>query len=399
MSLTELAKEAAGLEAIQLTEAQACDFELIATSALAPQHGFDAAVPLLSARAFAIGSRIALRDGFNERLAVLNVIACDPAGNSFALQGNIEVIRRPRWRGFDSLRLTPAEVRERYGPCVAWVPRAWPTQEEAMRAQALARESSLPVVLVVPSHLPPQLSLSARVRAAQRAAEAIGAQVVIAPVAADERLPDVLRNYGAVHLVEPGGARQLPAVEAICAEEQPPRLAQGFCLWFTGLPSSGKSTVASEVATLLEERGRRFTFLDGDVVRTHLSKGLGFSRDDRDTNILRIGWVASEIVRHHGVAICAAVSPYEATRERVRAMMGEGQFILIHISTPAEICETRDVKGFYAQARAGAITGFTGVDDPYEIPQHANLRLETAEASPRDNAKAVLEYLVQEGFL
>jgi adenylyl-sulfate kinase len=399
LSLTELAKEAATLEAIQLNEAQACDFELIITGALAPRTGYDASFPLVCPREFVAGSRIALRDGFNERLGILTVSACKPSATGYSLLGSIEVIRRPRWRGFDSLRLTPPEVAERSGSCIAWVPQPWPTVDEAALAHSLSRETSLPVVLFVPSHTSTHLSLSARVRAAQAEAASINGSVVIIPLANQELLPEVLRNYGAAHLVQPGGKALLPDVEEIRRAEEPQRSAQGFCLWFTGLPSSGKSTVASEVATLLEERGRRFTFLDGDVVRTHLSKGLGFSREERDINILRIGWVASEIVRHRGVAICAAVSPYEATREQVRSMMGEGQFILIHVATPAEVCETRDVKGFYAQARAGAITGFTGVDDPYEIPQHASLRLETSATTPRANADLVMQHLTQQGFL
>ena len=395
MSSIELTKEAAGLESIQLNEAQACDYELLVTGALEPRVGYDAELPLASDRPFTPGSHVALRDGFNERLAVLTVTACEPRGATFALQGTLAVIRRPRWRGFEALRLTPAESRERFGACVAWAPQPWPTVEEASRAASLAREMGLPAVLFVTSHLPAQVSLSARARAAQ----VTGSNVVIVPVAAKERLADVLRNYGATRIVEAGGVELPPEVAAIRDTEQPPRNAQGFCLWFTGLPSSGKSTVAAAVATLLEERGRRFTFLDGDVVRTHLSKGLGFSREDRDTNILRIGWVASEIVRHRGVAICAAVSPYEKTREAVRAMMDDGQFILIHVDTPAEVCETRDVKGFYAQARAGVITGFTGVDDPYEISRHAEIRLETTSTTAESNGRVVMEYLVRNGFL
>lgn len=399
MTPIDLAREAAALDAIQLSESQSCLFELIVLGALAPLHGFDGDCPLLTNRPFAPGTRVALRDGFNVRLGVLTVASCEAAGAEFALRGPVEAIERPRWRGFEALRLTPTELRDRTRECVAWVPSPWPTIEEAWRAAGLSKQSGLPVVLFVPSHLPPHVALAARTRAAQAAASEIGAQVIIPPLADPALLPAVLRAYGARHVVETGGDSWLDAVAAIRRAEHPPRPEQGFCLWFTGLPSAGKSTVAAEVATLLEERGRRFTFLDGDVVRTHLSKGLGFSREDRDTNILRIGWVASEIVRHGGVAICAAVSPYESTRERVRAMMGEGQFLLIYIATPAEVCETRDVKGFYAQARAGAIKGFTGVDDPYEVPARPSLRLETADTTPRDNARVVMEYLVQEGFL
>ncbi len=398
MSTTELAIEAAGLESLQLTEHQACLFELLITYALEPSMGFDADYPLDSPAPYEPGTRLALRDGFNERLGVLTVTACAPAGDGYQLHGSLQPIMRPRWRGFEPLRLTAGEACERLGPCIAWVPSPWPTREEAVGAAQLAFEDGLPIVIFVPSHLPPHVGLPARVRAAQAAAAETGAEVVILPMADPALLDTALTHFGARRRVASGGSVLFDAVEAIRRAEQPPRTEQGFCLWFTGLPSAGKSTIAAEVATLIEERGRRFTFLDGDVVRTHLSKGLGFSREDRDTNIRRIGWVASEIVRHGGVALCAAVSPYESTREQVRSMMPEGQFILIYVATAPEVCETRDVKGFYAQARAGAITGFTGVDDPYEEPSQPSLRLDTTSATPRANARAVMEFLVQEGF-
>jgi len=150
----------------------------------------------------------------------------------------------------------------------------------------------------------------------------------------------------------------------------------------------------------LMEHGRQVTVLDGDVVRTHLSKGLGFSQEDRDINILRIGFVSAEIVRHHGVAIGAAVSPYRLTRDRVRAMMREGAFVETYVDTPVEVCEQRDVKGFYAKARAGIIKGFTGVDDPYEPPLSPEIVLHTDNGeTPRENAERVIRYLVDRGFL
>ncbi len=188
-------------------------------------------------------------------------------------------------------------------------------------------------------------------------------------------------------------------VGEILAGAFPPRHKQGVCVWFTGLPSAGKSTVAEILTVLLMERGRQVTVLDGDVVRTHLTKGLGFSKADRDTNILRIGFVASEIVRHHCTAVCAAVSPYRATRNQVRAMMREGAFVEVFVDTPVEVCEQRDVKGFYAKARAGEIKGFTGVDDPYEPPFHPEIRLETTELAPADNAQLIVKYLTEKGFL
>jgi sulfate adenylyltransferase len=186
---------------------------------------------------------------------------------------------------------------------------------------------------------------------------------------------------------------------AILASSYPPRHLQGFCIWFTGLPSSGKSTVAEVLTVMLMEHGRQVTLLDGDVVRTHLSKGLGFSKEDRDTNILRIGFVASEIVRHNGAAICAAVSPFRNTRNQVRVMMRDGAFVEVFVDTPIEVCEQRDVKGFYAQARSGKIKGFTGVDDPYEPPLGAEIRLTTTDASPEESAERIRQFLLARGLL
>ncbi len=190
-----------------------------------------------------------------------------------------------------------------------------------------------------------------------------------------------------------------PEVADILAETYPPRHRQGVCIWFTGLSGAGKSTVAEVLTTLLMERGRQVTVLDGDVVRTHLSKGLGFSKDDRDTNIRRIGFLASEIVRHGGVAICAAVSPYRATRNDVRAMVGDYQFVEVFVDTPLDVCEGRDVKGMYAKARRGEIKDFTGVDDPYEPPLDPELTLDTVSQTPEENAHAILAWLVERGFV
>jgi sulfate adenylyltransferase len=190
-----------------------------------------------------------------------------------------------------------------------------------------------------------------------------------------------------------------PETATVLSRISLPRDQQGFCLWFTGLSGAGKSTIAEILAILLMEHGRQVTVLDGDVVRTHLSKGLGFSKEDRDTNILRIGFVAAEIVRHNGVVICAAVSPYRAARNESRRMVGENRFIEIFVDTPLEICERRDVKGMYAKARRGDIKGFTGIDDPYEEPLDPEIRIDTTVCSPEANAREVIEYLVERKFL
>ena len=193
-----------------------------------------------------------------------------------------------------------------------------------------------------------------------------------------------------------------PEVAEILAESYPPRHAQGVCVWFTGLSGSGKSTTAEALTALLMEEGRRAAVLDGDVVRTHLSKGLGFSKEDRDANILRIGFVASEVVRAGGVAVCAAVSPYAAARDAVRGMMeadAGGNFVEVYVNTPLEVCEERDSKGMYAKARRGEITGFTGIDDPYEAPAAPELELETTASTPEENARRILDELRRRGFV
>lgn len=190
-----------------------------------------------------------------------------------------------------------------------------------------------------------------------------------------------------------------PEVAAILGESYPPRHRQGVCVWFTGLSGAGKSTTAEVLTTLLLERGRQVTVLDGDVVRTHLSKGLGFGKQDRDINIRRIGFVGAEIVRHGGIVLCAAVSPYRATRNDVRNMVGGDHFIEVFVDTPLDVCEQRDVKGMYAQARRGEIKDFTGIDDPYEPPEHAELSLDTVGHSPEENARLILDYLSEKGFV
>jgi sulfate adenylyltransferase len=190
-----------------------------------------------------------------------------------------------------------------------------------------------------------------------------------------------------------------PEVATILAEAYPPRHHQGVCIWFTGLSGSGKSTTAEVLTVMLLEYGRQVTVLDGDVVRTHLSKGLGYSKEDRDTNVRRIGFVASEIVRHGGIVIAAAVSPYRAARNEVRNLVGADHFIEVFANAPLEICEQRDVKGMYAKARRGETKGFTGIDDPYEPPLHAEIELDTVFCPPEDNARIIFNFLYKCGFL
>jgi sulfate adenylyltransferase len=190
-----------------------------------------------------------------------------------------------------------------------------------------------------------------------------------------------------------------PEVAEILAETYPPRHKQGVCLWFTGLSGAGKSTTAEIVTYLLQEHGRQVSVLDGDVVRTHLSKGLGFSKEDRDINIRRIGFVASEIVRHGGTVVCAAVSPYRATRNDVRNMVGVDHFVEVFVDTPLAVCESRDSKGLYAKARRGEIKGFTGIDDPYEPPQNPEIIIDTVNCTAEANARRIVQFLIIRGFI
>jgi sulfate adenylyltransferase len=192
-----------------------------------------------------------------------------------------------------------------------------------------------------------------------------------------------------------------PEIIAELRSTHPPKHQQGFTVFFTGLSGSGKSTIANALLVkLLEQGARRVTLLDGDVVRKHLSSELGFTREHRDINILRIGYVASEITKYGGVAVCAPIAPYAATRRQVREMIeAVGGFIEIHVSTPLEVCEQRDRKGLYALARAGKIKEFTGISDPYEEPQNPEMQIDTRSLTPDLAAHRILVKLESLGYI
>jgi sulfate adenylyltransferase len=405
---------AANLPSLQLTARQVGDLEMVAAGLNWPLW-------------LVVDESLALRNPRNELLGII-----EPGG------GIHHLVLAPH-PDFPDLRAAPDAVRARLAglgrPNVLAVPFARPLwrEDEALLADLAARLDAALLILALSDD--GGLDFYARVRALRLTAERRLPPNVVRllpalswPAERGPALAAVARAFGATHLAWPAPQRtperrseldglrvvdwpgcpfgdaalpegQRAEVADILAQAHPPRVREGFCLWFTGLPSSGKSTVADEVVPRLREAGRSVTLLDGDVVRTHLSKGLGFSREDRDANILRIGFVAAEIVRHHGVAVCAAVSPYLATRQAVRAMVGPGRFVEIHVDTPIEVCERRDVKGLYAQARAGRIRGFTGVDDPYEAPPTPELRLATLDRTPADNAGVVLAWLREAGFL
>ncbi len=192
-----------------------------------------------------------------------------------------------------------------------------------------------------------------------------------------------------------------PEVARELAASYPPRSHQGFTVFFTGLSGSGKSTIANALLVkFLETGGRPVTLLDGDIVRKNLSSELGFSKEHRDINIRRIGYVASEITKNGGIAICAPIAPYESVRREVRAAIEPlGGFILVHVSTPLEVCEGRDRKGLYAKARAGILKQFTGISDPYEVPSDAEVTLDTTAMTPEEAAQEIILHLEQKGYV
>ncbi|MGH3472335.1 MAG: adenylyl-sulfate kinase [Nocardioidaceae bacterium] len=199
---------------------------------------------------------------------------------------------------------------------------------------------------------------------------------------------------------KPVGERP-PEVEAIVAQDRPPRDRRGLVVFFTGLSGSGKSTLARALVDAVLERGdRTVTSLDGDVVRHHLSQGLGFTREDRETNILRIGFVAAEVARHGGLAVCSPIAPFESTREQVREMVERagGGFVLVHVATPLAECERRDRKGLYARARAGEIADFTGISSPYEEPSIA-LKVDTTNRDIAECLEDIVAALTEQGWL
>ena len=193
-----------------------------------------------------------------------------------------------------------------------------------------------------------------------------------------------------------------PAVARELARSRPPRRIRGVVLFFTGLSGSGKSTIARGLADELAETGERtVTLIDGDVARRFLTAGLGYAKADRDTNVRRIGFVAAEAARHGGLALCCPIAPYAQARATARqlALTAGAGFVLVHVSTPLDVCEDRDRKGLYAKARQGRLTGMTGIDDPYELPQDADLVIDTSRLSIDEAVDSVIEYLVVEGWL
>ncbi len=543
----ELWARAASLPRLQLSARSVCDLELLATGGFSPlarfmnQADYDrvleemrladgtlfsipVTLPVRAEAGVKLDAEIALANQHNDLLAVMRVeeiygwdkerearlaygstdlrhplvAEMNSWGESY-ISGELKVLALPRYYDFRSLRLTPAEVRERLRALNHKNVVAFQTRNPLHRAHEeltarAAREIDGALLLhpVVGMTKPGDIDHYTRVRSyrvlAERYYDPNRMLLALLPLAMRMAGPRealwhavIRRNFGANHLIvgrdhaSPGkdskdkpfygpyDAQELvaqhaeeigvkpmpfsellyipeedryeessripegkrtasisgtevreqylqrgrslpgwftrPEVASILAEAHPPRHEQGFCIWFTGLSGAGKSTTADILIIKLLEHGRQVTSLDGDVVRTHLSKGLGFSKEDRDTNVRRIGFVAAEIARHGGGVICAAVSPYRATRNECRALVGDDRFVEVFVDAPLEVCEERDTKGMYALAREGKIKNFTGIDDPYEPPSNPEITIDTVKLSAEENADLILAYLVEQGFI
>ncbi|MGN6780506.1 MAG: adenylyl-sulfate kinase [Marmoricola sp.] len=353
------------------------DLELLLAAAYAPRDRFDEDIPL------------------DAPAGDLELV--DPEGLPLARRnddGTLVALGHAAYGPFRRLHLSPAQVRERHhGSLVVPLNRA-PSQAD-LDAITAARDGRPVVLLALCGVGTPQgLTPVGLLRVALRAADLLGDAHVVAvplPVHDGGRLDAQLRaqvigNYAVGEVYdEISGGEPASALSEIVEHDQPGE--RGVVVFFTGLSGSGKSTLARALQDqVLEHGSRTITSLDGDVVRRHLSAGLTFSREDRETNIRRIGWVAAEIARHGGVASCSPIAPFDATRRAVRELVEDagGEFVLIHVATPLEECERRDRKGLYAKARAGEIADFTGISSPYEEPEDAAVVVDTTGRSIQD---------------
>ncbi len=384
------------------------DLELLGLGALGTGRFEDAGglvtltVPAAVGQAALAAGQVELVDPEGLPLALLGVESSYDAGDSrTGLTGAVRFLGHHEFGPFRHLYQPPAGVRAAHRAETLTVPVTAPLTDQDLAALA---DHAGPVLLLAlaGTGTPRGVSTVGLVRATLAAAALLPDAAVVAVALAtlgdqdrdDARRRQVLEAYAPGAVQEAAGAGALPAeVADVVRHDRPGPGEQGLVLFFTGLSGSGKSTLARALHDRLLEAGRRtVTSLDGDVVRRNLSAGLGFSRADRETNIRRIGWVAAEISRHGGVAICSPIAPFDATRRQVRAMTEEagGAFVLVHVATPLEECERRDRKGLYAKARRGEIPEFTGISSPYEEPEDATVRVDTTGRTIEDALADVL---------
>jgi adenylyl-sulfate kinase len=330
----------------------------------------------------------------------------DPEGNLLAVRdhdGNLELLRAPVHHDHLDLRVPPSGF-DGAGRVAVFLTR--PLSRESM-AHLLGHSVALFALAGESSDIDPYTLVRCLRATLPHFADGAARLVVlpfVLPAEPTASLAAIAGAYGCdrvLTLDAEAAPTYLPEVQRELDARYPPRGKQGFTVFFTGLSGSGKSTIANAVRVKLRERdSRSVTLLDGDLVRRMLSSELTFSREHRDLNILRIGFVAAEVTRAGGIAICSPIAPYAATRAQVRAMVApHGGFVLVHVTTPLDVCEARDVKGLYAKARAGLIANFTGISDPYEVPEDAALTLDASRISPEEAANAVISHLESEGYL
>jgi sulfate adenylyltransferase len=344
-------------------------------------------------------------------LARVEVTSTYDAGDSTGIAGPVTALAHHEFGAFRRLYLSPAEVAERHDHSTLTVPVAGPLSDDDISRIQEQADGGPVLLLALAGTGTPSLSTPALIRATLQAATLLPqADVVVVPLAShgeaesDRTLRQrVVTAYAPGEVLTVTAEGHLPSVVAdvVDRDRRGPE-SQGLVVFFTGLSGSGKSTIARALHDVILEQGdRTVTSLDGDVVRRHLSAGLTFSKEDRETNIRRIGWVAAEISRHGGVAICSPIAPFDATRRQVRAMVEDagGAFVLVHVATPLEECERRDRKGLYAKARRGEIPEFTGISSPYEEPADAAVRVDTTGRSIEDALGDVLETLDHSGYL
>ncbi|MFL6157727.1 MAG: adenylyl-sulfate kinase [Marmoricola sp.] len=368
------------------------DLELLLNGGFAPQTNFEDDGPV----------RLSLPD---ELAGAGEVELVDPEGLPLALwtPSGLSPLSVPSYGAFRRLHLDPASARAQYAGALT-VPVAAPLTDSDLEAITAARDERDVVLLTfVGAGTPQGIGPVGLLRASVAAAELLGGAHVVAATLAAHDDPEadhelgqrVAANYSSGEVLAISGAGELPGpIAAVLESDQPEH--PGVVVFFTGLSGSGKSTLAQALLDLVLESGERTaTSLDGDVVRRNLSAGLSFSKADRETNIRRIGWVAAEIARHRGIAICSPIAPFDETRQQVRAMVeaAGGEFVLVHVATPLEECERRDRKGLYAKARAGEIPEFTGISSPYEEPADADVRVDTTGRTVEDALGDVLAVL------
>jgi sulfate adenylyltransferase len=406
----------------------------------------------------AVATRVAgagvlvLREAEGRAVAAMPRATAWEAAGGWRVAGAVVGLQRPPAYDLLDLRHGPADVRSVIGrrgwrtAIAVPVPRALHRADvEALAALATARGAGLVLFASAPAAVVPDRPLYERMRLLRMAAahlgrdrallvfdarpaaegtagsaidailaSACGCTRLVAWDAASPALTAAASSRGIGVDVLPAGpaappdagtaatmAWTYPDIADEMARQTPPSWARGVTVFFTGRSGSGKSTIANALRVRLLEDGRRtVTLLDGDLVRTHLSSELGFSREHRSLNVRRIAFVAAEITRHGGVAICAPIAPYEALRQDARAMVeAAGAFLLVHVSTPIEVCEARDPKGLYQRARAGTLPEFTGVSDPYEVPAHADVTIDTSRTSIREAVDRLVAALDERGLL